>query len=122
MLYSAVVAPQLQQVPSGIGSRGRRFSVLVTVRFFAGMRERAGSGATALDVRDGATVDEVVAEVVRTVRGGQALPSRVMKAVNGEYVKGNALLREGDELALIPPVSGGVAQPLFLGPSANVSG
>ncbi len=80
----------------------------VTVRFFAGMRERAGSGAMALDVRDGATVDEAVAEVVRTGQDGRAFPSRVMKAVNGEYADGDAVLREGDELALIPPVSGGV--------------
>ena len=94
----------------------------VIVRFFAGMRERAGMGTMAVDVRDGATVDEAVAEVVRTVRGGQTLPSRVMKAVNGEYAEGDVVLRDGDELALIPPVSGGVAQPLFLGPSANVSG
>ncbi len=86
------------------------------------MRERAGMGAMVLDVPEGATVDQAMAEVVRTAQGGQALPSRVMKAVNGEYADGDAVLREGDELALIPPVSGGVAQPLCLGPSANVSG
>ena len=79
------------------------------------MRERAGSGTMAVDVRDGATVDEAVAEVVRTVRGGQTLPSRVMKAVNGEYAEGDAVLRDGDELALIPPVSGGCRGHSFLG-------
>ena len=71
------------------------------------MRERAGSGAMAVDVPDGATVDAAMAAALGQMEGERVLPSRLMKAVNGEYVKGDAVLREGDELALIPPVSGG---------------
>ena len=81
----------------------------IVIRFFAGMRERAGSGVMAVDVPDGATVDEAVAAAVRQMEGEWVLPSRLMRAVNGEYVEGDAVLHEGDELAVIPPVSGGAA-------------
>ena len=71
------------------------------------MREHAGAGAIGLDVPDGATVDEAVAVVMREMEGEWRLPGRLMKAVNEEYVRGDAVLQDGDELALIPPVSGG---------------
>ena len=61
----------------------------------------------ALDVPEGTTVDGAIAAAEREFGGGQSLPSRLMTAVNGEYVRGDAVLLEGDELALIPPVSGG---------------
>ena len=87
----------------------------IVIRFFAGMRERAGSGAMALDVPEGTTVDGAIAAAEREFGGGQSLPSRLMTAVNGEYVRGDAVLLEGDELALIPPVSGGCRRHSFWG-------
>ena len=84
------------------------------------MRERAGSGAMALDVADGTTVDGAVGAVMRELEGDRLLPPRLMRAVNGEYVDGDAVLGEGDELALIPPVSGG-AEGAFSGPLAGVA-
>jgi molybdopterin converting factor subunit 1 len=74
----------------------------VRVRLFAGLRERAGAGALELELPDGARVRDALHQV-RTLTEG--VP--VVMAVNQEYAGEDAVLRSGDELALIPPVSGG---------------
>jgi MoaE-MoaD fusion protein len=72
----------------------------VTVRLFAGLRERAGSGR--VDV-DGV---ERAADVWAKLDLGEE-PAGLVYAVNREYVDRGAALADGDEVALIPPVSGG---------------
>jgi molybdopterin synthase catalytic subunit len=72
----------------------------VSVRLFAGVRERAGVGRLELD--DVARVDDVWA---RLDLGDE--PPGLVYAVNREYVDRGHELRDGDEVALIPPVSGG---------------
>jgi molybdopterin converting factor subunit 1 len=74
----------------------------VRVRLFAVLRERAGSGEIELELPDGAAVGDAL-ERVRTLTEG--VP--VVMAVNHEYADASAPLSPGDELALIPPVSGG---------------
>jgi MoaE-MoaD fusion protein len=74
----------------------------VTIRLFAGLRERAGAGQVALGLPDGARVADALAALGH-VTGG--LP--VVMAVNQEYADEAHPLDAGDELALIPPVSGG---------------
>jgi molybdopterin synthase catalytic subunit len=74
----------------------------VRIRLFAGLRERAGASEVALDLPDGARVADALAQL-QHVTGD--LP--VVMAVNQEYADDQALLATGDELALIPPVSGG---------------
>ncbi len=76
----------------------------VSVRLFAVLRERAGTSALELDLPDGATVADALAEVDPLARG---LP--LVLAVNREYAAADRVLRPGDELAAIPPVSGGAA-------------
>jgi molybdopterin converting factor subunit 1 len=79
----------------------------VRVRLFALLRDRAGVGEAALSLPDGATVAAAAAELVtRFPSVGDAVP-RVMYAVNQEYADAGTVLKDGDELALIPPVSGG---------------
>lgn len=75
-------------------------SVRVTVRLFAGLRERAGTGRLELD--DVALVGDVWARL-----GLGDEPGGLLYAVNREYVDRGASLADGDEVALIPPVSGG---------------
>lgn len=72
----------------------------VTVRLFAGLRERAG--VARVDVEDVARVADVWAKL-----GLGDEPAGLLYAVNREYVDRGAELRDGDEVALIPPVSGG---------------
>ncbi len=74
----------------------------VHVRLFAGLRQRAGTDAVELELPDGARVADALAEMDWLTRG---MP--VVMAVNREYAPAEAVLAAGDELALIPPVSGG---------------
>jgi molybdopterin synthase catalytic subunit len=95
--------------------------MLVRVRLFAILRERAGAEALELELADGATVDDVLAAA--GARQGLAelldrLPVAV--AVNREYAPRDRRLGAGDEVALIPPVSGG-AEPDAATVSARIS-
>jgi molybdopterin synthase catalytic subunit len=85
--------------------------VAVRVRLFAGLRERAGWSERELD-----GVDRV-ADVWPALDLG-AEPAGLLYAVNKEYAHGDRDLEDGDEVALIPPVSGGAfrlsAEPLSL--------
>ena len=71
----------------------------VTVRLFAGLRERAGWSSREVDA---ATVGDVWAAL-----GLGDEPAGLLYAVNKEYAARDAELADGDEVALIPPVSGG---------------
>jgi molybdopterin synthase catalytic subunit/molybdopterin converting factor small subunit len=87
--------------------------VRVTVRLFAGLRERVGFGARELELGEGAQV----ADVWGALDLGEQPPG-LLYAVNKAYAAPETALREGDEIALIPPVSGGAfrlsAEPLSL--------
>jgi molybdopterin synthase catalytic subunit/molybdopterin converting factor small subunit len=74
----------------------------VTLRLFAGLRERAGSAERELDLPDGARVADVWAPL-----GLGEEPEGLLYAVNKEYAPPDRRLSDGDEVALIPPVSGG---------------
>jgi molybdopterin synthase catalytic subunit len=74
----------------------------VRIRLFAGLRERAGTGARELELSDGARV----ADVWSALDLGSE-PSGLLYAVNKSYADAGSALAEGDEVALIPPVSGG---------------
>jgi molybdopterin synthase catalytic subunit/molybdopterin converting factor small subunit len=76
--------------------------VRITVKLFAGLRERAGEGERELDLDSGARV----ADVWPPLRLGEE-PEGLLYAVNKEYAPPDRRLSEGDEVALIPPVSGG---------------
>ena len=77
-------------------------NVHVTVRLFAQLRERAGTSELSIELPEGARVKDAIEELGSLADG---LP--VVMAVNREYADGEAPLAPGDELALIPPVSGG---------------
>jgi molybdopterin synthase catalytic subunit len=74
----------------------------VTVRLFAQLRERAGRGELELELPDGARVRDALAAV-----GDLAAGLPVVMAVNREYAAADDELSPDDELALVPPVSGG---------------
>jgi MoaE-MoaD fusion protein len=83
--------------------------VRVTVRLFAALRERAGAGRRELELAQGATAGDVFAAL-----GIGAEPPGLAYAVNREYAERSLALKDGDEVALIPPVSGGDTDPLVL--------
>jgi molybdopterin converting factor subunit 1 len=78
----------------------------VRIRLFAMLRERAGRDELELELPDGARVADALA-ALEHLAGGLSL----VLAVNREYADPDAILRAGDELALIPPVSGGMTDP-----------
>ena len=85
----------------------------IAVRLFAGLRERAGVAERALELPDGAAVGDVWPALEL---GDE--PAGLLYAVNRAYAERDHVLRDGDEVALIPPVSGGTFrlsdQPLSL--------
>ena len=79
----------------------------VTVKLFAVVREKAGLPELEVDVPEGATVASAAEALsARLPAVGEHL-RRAAFAVNQTYVPREAPLRDGDELAVIPPVSGG---------------
>lgn len=77
------------------------------VRLFALYRERAGSSLINVEVPDGATVGTLT-DAVRGMYPRLAPPEvRIVVAVNAEYADDDLVLSPGDEVCLIPPVSGG---------------
>ena len=78
----------------------------VSVRFFALYRERAGTSQTEMELPDGATPEELLVRL-RSEYASLPLSNSVLIAVNSEYANPEAPLHEGDEVAFIPPVSGG---------------
>jgi molybdopterin converting factor subunit 1 len=81
--------------------------VKIRIRLFASFREAAGSGTLAWDAPVGASVSEVVAALRAAYPRLGPASDKALLAVNQEYVGGEYRLQDGDELALIPPVSGG---------------
>jgi molybdopterin synthase sulfur carrier subunit len=79
----------------------------VRVKMFAVLRERGGIPELDLELPEGATVAAAMEEAGKRIGAIVDLLPRTAAAVNMFYVKPTVLLQDGDELALIPPVSGG---------------
>jgi MoaE-MoaD fusion protein len=74
--------------------------MLVSVRLFAGLRERAGSAHVEVELPEPATVADLLAAM-------ELAPRSCVAAINREYAGPEARIAPGDEVALVPPVSGG---------------
>ncbi|MGI4790850.1 MAG: molybdenum cofactor biosynthesis protein [Janthinobacterium lividum] len=81
----------------------------MTVRmlFFAHLQDVAGNHEMALALPDGATIETVAAALAEQNSGFARLLSHSRVAVNAEFAEANTLLHEGDEVAWMPPMSGG---------------
>ena len=79
----------------------------VTVRLFAIYREKAGTAELMLELPEGADVGHLADEMRRRYPSLTQDASALVVAVNQEYVDHDLMLSDGDEVALIPPVSGG---------------
>lgn len=89
----------------------------VKVLYFGLLRERFGVADEALEIADGSTVSDLL-HILHARTSKQAMESgpddrlwrSLAVAVNREYSSPDAVLRDGDEVALLPPVSGGCAR------------
>ncbi|HET8713862.1 MAG TPA: MoaD/ThiS family protein [Gemmatimonadales bacterium] len=79
----------------------------VSVRFFARYAELAGCTWSQVNVETPATVADVVAAVREVFPATSAIPSRPLVALNLRQVKLDAVVNEGDDVALLPPFAGG---------------
>ncbi|MGH3075983.1 MAG: molybdenum cofactor biosynthesis protein MoaE, partial [Gaiellales bacterium] len=98
------------------GIEGVDMPLRVKVRLFAVQRELAGTREVHLDLADGADVEAAWAALVR--RHPVLAPGRgsLRFACNGDYADPTTPLADGDEVAMIPPVSGGAGAPAGDGP------
>ena len=77
----------------------------ITVKYFASLREVLGRSEDNLEIRNGSIT---VSELWEKVAGKQkSLPDNVLTAINMKYVKPDARVKDGDEVAFFPPVTGG---------------
>lgn len=79
----------------------------VRVRFFAGLRERFGANEFTLELPDGTDVSDALARLAVDYPDARLTDQRFTVAVNREFARPDRALADGDEMALIPPVSGG---------------
>ena len=81
----------------------------VTARFFAVLRERMGQAATQVQMAPGASVTMLWEKVVAGRPELRDLRAATRFAVNGQYATPETPLHDGDEVAFLPPMSGGGA-------------
>ncbi len=79
----------------------------VSVRLFAGLHDLVGRRELEMELADGATVGDLRRQLVSQYPAVEPLMNALVCAVDEEYVSNDRHLRPGDEVALIPPISGG---------------
>ena len=79
----------------------------VKLLFFASLKDIVGSRQLDLDVPSGATVNDLLERLESRYPGLRRYRSIVLTSLNEEYVDRHAVVSDGDEVALFPPVSGG---------------
>ena len=80
----------------------------ITVKLFALMREKAGTDTIVLDIPEGAKLTQAVAILVHHYPVLEPYVANTRFSLHMDFVDPETSLAEGDELALIPPVSGGL--------------
>ena len=79
----------------------------VTVRLFARLRDIAGADEIARDIAPGATIGSVWQQLAGDYPGLSPYERSISSAVNADYARMDHVLHDGDEVAFLPPVSGG---------------
>ena len=79
----------------------------VTVRLFARLHDIAGQSEVVCDVTPGATIGTVWRQLAGLYPELDAYERSISSAVNADYARMDQVLRDGDEVAFLPPVSGG---------------
>ncbi|NIN35388.1 MAG: molybdopterin converting factor subunit 1 [Gammaproteobacteria bacterium] len=77
----------------------------IKVKYFASLQESFGRAEESVELENDITT---VAELWQRLTGKDSgLPDNVLTAINMEYVKADARIKDGDEVAFFPPVTGG---------------
>jgi len=83
---------------------------LVTVLFFATLKERTGERQTSLELPAGASVRDLKAQLIAKYPGLAAMSASMLVSVNKEFAFDDEVIPGGAEVAVFPPVSGGSAE------------
>ncbi len=78
-------------------------NAVITIKFFASLREHVGQGGAEINETDVKTVIEAWNKATNNM----AMPENTLMAVNMDYVEASYLIKAGDEVAFFPPVTGG---------------
>ena len=78
----------------------------VTLLLFASYADALGVSSVDMELPQEATVGDLLA-TIRSHPGAERLPPRPLVAVNQTYARLDSIVRDGDEIAFIPPVAGG---------------
>ena len=82
-------------------------TILVTLRLFAVFREALGTSTLTQEVPTGTTVEQLLSQLVAEYPALAGAEAAVSFSVNRTYATAETVLQAGDEVAFIPPVSGG---------------
>ena len=74
----------------------------ITVKYFASLREQLGKSEEMIILSESVPVATIWQNV-----SGSSETENILMAINMEYVKSDAIVKEGDEVAFFPPVTGG---------------
>jgi len=78
-------------------------NTVITIKFFASLREDLGQGEAEISEADAKTV----LDAWNGATNNMAMPENTLMAVNMDYVEGSHPVKAGDEVAFFPPVTGG---------------
>jgi molybdopterin converting factor subunit 1 len=79
----------------------------VTILYFGVLKDVMGHRSAVMEVADGSSVADVLAIHYGLAKVSKSLSESLAVAVNQEYARAEDVLKDGDEVALLPPVSGG---------------
>ncbi len=93
----------------GVKGSGSEYSVWmrVCVLYFGVLKDVVGRGRSEMDLAEGASVAELLEAHRGLAKGAESVWDSIAVAVNQEYARAGDVLKDGDEVALLPPVSGG---------------
>jgi molybdopterin synthase catalytic subunit len=81
--------------------------MVITVRFFATLRDRTGDESVEIELPDETSVEQLLLELATEYPSLDPALASTLVAVNHEFAFPEDMLADGDEVALFPPVSGG---------------
>jgi len=79
----------------------------IRLKFFAGYRELIGEKEMEVDMKEGRRLADLLQDLYKKYPKLEAFKEGIICSINKEYAPLDRKLKEGDEVALLPPVSGG---------------